>query len=87
MKRPLLTGRPLRWQEGDPIELWVNKVFSSSTQLPYEYLRLPVCKPTGEKVIRENIGEVLRGDRIIRSSTVVRLFATPHCAQDDAHAE
>lgn len=56
-------------------------MFSSSTQLPFEYLSLPVCKPTGEKVIRENIGEVLRGDRIIRSSVSMRMLENVPCAR------
>lgn len=45
----------------------MNKLTSTKTQLPYEYYSLPYCKP--EKVVSsaENLGEVLRGDRIENS--------------------
>lgn len=58
-------------QNGDPVDLWYNKVYSDKTQLPFEYFALPVC-PTGNAVIRENLGEVLRGDRFVKSSYEVR---------------
>jgi transmembrane 9 superfamily protein 2/4 len=45
----------------------VNKLTSIKTQLPYEYYSLNHCKP--EKIVNnaENLGEVLRGDRIENS--------------------
>jgi hypothetical protein len=51
----------------DVIFLKVNKLSSIKTQLPYEYYSLPYCRP--EKIIQsaENLGEVLRGDRIENS--------------------
>lgn len=54
--------------QGQPISaLKVNKLSSSKTQLPYEYYSLPYCTP--DKIISsaENLGEVLRGDRIVNS--------------------
>jgi len=49
------------------IFLKVNKLSSVKTQLPYEYYSLPYCRP--EKIVpfAENLGEVLRGDRIENS--------------------
>ena len=45
----------------------VNKLTSIRTQLPYEYYSMPYCRP--EKILpsAENLGEVLRGDRIENS--------------------
>lgn len=45
----------------------------SVKNLPYEYYALPYCKP--EKVVSsaENLGEVLRGDRILNSLYTVRV--------------
>lgn len=45
----------------------VNKLSSTKTQLPYDYYFLKYCKP--QKIINsaENLGEVLRGDRIENS--------------------
>jgi len=45
----------------------VNKLTSTVTQLPYEYYSLPYCKPDKVKHAAENLGEVLRGDRIENS--------------------
>lgn len=56
----------------------VNKIFSDSTQLQYAYYDLPfVCPPTGEshggspfgsgQSVSLNLGEILRGDRIMTS--------------------
>ena len=45
----------------------VNKLTSIKTQLPYEYYSIPYCKPEVVKSSAENLGEVLRGDRIENS--------------------
>ena len=52
--------------QGDPITLKVNKLMSVKN-LPYQYYSLPYCRP--DKIISsaENLGEVLRGDRIENS--------------------
>ncbi len=53
----------------------VNKLTSIKTQLPYEYYSLNYCKP--EKILNnaENLGEVLRGDRIENSPYEVRTIS------------
>ena len=66
--------RPVFSVQGQEIpSLKMNKLSSSKTQLPYEYYSLPYCRP--DKVISsaENLGEVLRGDRIVNSRYKVRL--------------
>lgn len=45
----------------------VNKLTSTKTQLPYSYYSLPYCKPEQIVDSAENLGEVLRGDRIENS--------------------
>ncbi|KAF3652067.1 Transmembrane 9 superfamily member 9 [Capsicum annuum] len=52
---------------GDPLIVKVNKLTSTKTQLPYSYYTLPYCTP--DKIVdsAENLGEVLRGDRIENS--------------------
>lgn len=59
--------------QGDLLKVKVNKLTSVKTQLPYSYYSLPYCKP--EKIVdsAENLGEVLRGDRIENSPYVVSL--------------
>ena len=60
------------------IPLFVNKVYSDKTQLQYAYSELPfVCPPSGRRHgagglisgsnVALNLGEVLRGDRIVVS--------------------
>ena len=49
----------------------VNKLTSIKTQLPYTYYSLPFCKPDTIIDSAENLGEVLRGDRIENSPYVV----------------
>lgn len=66
------------------IFLKVNKLSSIKNQLPYEYYSLPYCRP--EKIVQsaENLGEVLRGDRIENSLYQVRntsQLSRPKCAQ------
>eukprot|EP00736_Rhodelphis_marinus_P012645 Rmarinus@m.676 len=55
------------WIEGEDIPVKVNKLTSTSTQLPIEYYRLPFCRPDKIEERAENLGEVLRGDRIENS--------------------
>lgn len=53
----------------------VNKLTSIKTQLPYTYYSLPYCKPKEIVDSAENLGEVLRGDRIENSPYVVRYIS------------
>lgn len=52
----------------------VNKLSSIKTQLPYDYYSLDYCTPPEIVNSAENLGEVLRGDRIENSPYVVRNF-------------
>ena len=65
------------YRDGDTIPLLVNKVYSDHSELQYAFTELPfVCPPTGRiraghltsgTSITLNLGEVLRGDRIVVS--------------------
>ncbi|KAF2140061.1 uncharacterized protein K452DRAFT_300010 [Aplosporella prunicola CBS 121167] len=63
------------YSDGESIPLFVNKVYSDNTQLQFAYSELPfVCPPTGRRpaghnsaTLSLNLGEVLRGDRIMLS--------------------
>ena len=63
---------PQDYSTGEVLQMKVNKLSSVKTQLPYEYYTLPYCKP--DKVVHsvENLGEVIRGDRIENSVYLVR---------------
>ncbi|KAG7037654.1 Transmembrane 9 superfamily member 8, partial [Cucurbita argyrosperma subsp. argyrosperma] len=62
---------PEDFEKGDELKVKVNKLTSTKTQLPYSYYSLPFSRP--EKILdsAENLGEVLRGDRIENSPYVV----------------
>lgn len=65
------------YRDGEAIPLYWNKLFSDQTELQYAYSELPfICPPTGRKRLKGltsgtsltlNLGEVLRGDRIMVS--------------------
>ncbi|XP_002989231.2 transmembrane 9 superfamily member 7 [Selaginella moellendorffii] len=58
---------PQDFAQGAELQVKVNKLTSIKTLLPYEYYSLGYCRP--EKILNsaENLGEVLRGDRIENS--------------------
>lgn len=57
------------------IDLKVNKMTSPRTQLPYAYYSLPFCKPQRIEDVRENLGEMLAGDKLENSQYIVRRHA------------
>ncbi|KAL0463829.1 UNVERIFIED_CONTAM: Transmembrane 9 superfamily member 7 [Sesamum latifolium] len=58
---------PRDFIRGDELQVKVNKLSSTKTQLPYDFYYLKYCKPEKIKNVAENLGEVLRGDRIENS--------------------
>lgn len=47
--------------------MFVTKLTSTKTQIPYDYYSLPYCKPSKPGLQAENLGEVLSGERIENS--------------------
>jgi transmembrane 9 superfamily protein 2/4 len=79
-----------RYNDDEPIPLLVNKIFSDHTQLQYAYFDLPfVCPPSGKahggspfgsgQSISLNLGEVLRGDRIMTSDFELTMGKDVEC--------
>ncbi|WZN62081.1 endomembrane protein [Chloropicon roscoffensis] len=70
---------PQDYERDDLVNIKVNKLSSVKTQLPYEYYHLPFCKP--DKIVNsaENLGEVLRGDRIENSMYQIEMRMDEHC--------
>ncbi|KAM2020999.1 hypothetical protein ACFX16_043071 [Malus domestica] len=65
--------------QGDRLKVKVNALTSTKTQLPYSYYSLPYCQP--ERIVDsiENLGEVLRGDRIESSPYVFSMRESQMC--------
>ncbi|RZC92978.1 hypothetical protein C5167_021513 [Papaver somniferum] len=53
--------------QGDGLQVKVNKLSSTKTQLPCDYYFLKYCNPSKSMNSAEHLGEVLRGDRIENS--------------------
>mmetsp|Transcript_2627 Transcript_2627/g.8786 ORF Transcript_2627/g.8786 Transcript_2627/m.8786 type:complete len:631 (+) Transcript_2627:50-1942(+) len=70
---------PREYAAGEKVELKVNKLTSTKTQLPYEYYALPFCRPAEVVVVAENLGEVLRGDRIMNSNYELKMGVEESC--------
>ncbi|CDY23803.1 BnaA01g21540D [Brassica napus] len=64
---------------GDPLYVKVNKLSSTKTQLPYDYYYLNYCKPPKIVNNAENLGEVLRGDRIENSVYTFQMLEDQPC--------
>jgi transmembrane 9 superfamily member 2/4 len=59
------------WLQNDLLAVKVNQLSSIKTQLPYSHYSLPFCRPDTIVNSAENLGQVLRGDRIENSPYVV----------------
>ncbi|KAH6790920.1 Endomembrane protein 70 protein family [Perilla frutescens var. frutescens] len=70
---------PEDFEKGDLLSVKVNKLTSIKTQLPYSYYSIPYCRPHNIIDSRENLGEVLRGDRIENSPYVFKMREPQLC--------
>lgn len=72
---------PTEYARGDRLELRAVKMTSVRTQLPYEYYTLPFCKPDSNDVHYKslNLGEVLRGDRIVNTPYMLHVMDNVPC--------
>ncbi|XP_006639690.1 transmembrane 9 superfamily member 4 [Lepisosteus oculatus] len=70
---------PINFHQNDVVEIKAVKLTSSHTQLPYEYYSLPFCRPDKVVYKAENLGEVLRGDRIVNTPFEVRMTSEKKC--------
>ncbi|CAI8043356.1 Transmembrane 9 superfamily member 4 [Geodia barretti] len=72
---------PTEYEEGDKLEIKAVKMTSIKTQLPYEYYSLPFCKPKDGDVHYKtlNLGEVLRGDRIVNTPYQLSVLKDQYC--------
>lgn len=70
---------PQDYARDDTVNLKVNKLSSTKTQLPYDYYSLPYCRPDPIVKSAENLGEVLRGDRIENSLYHIEIRLDEQC--------
>ncbi|CAM4775184.1 unnamed protein product [Rotaria magnacalcarata] len=72
---------PLDFKKGENVEVKAVKMTSTKTQLPYDYYDVAMhCKPAnGTKYKSENLGEILRGDRIVNTKFKVEMATNVGC--------
>ncbi|XP_074580505.1 transmembrane 9 superfamily member 7-like [Curcuma longa] len=70
---------PRDFRKGEDLLVKVNKLSSTKTQLPYDYYFLDYCKPSNIMNSAENLGEVLRGDRIENSVYTFKMRVDEGC--------
>ena len=70
---------PQEYATGAKVDMKMNKLTSTKTQLPYEYYRMPYCQPPSIENVAINLGEVLRGDRIVNSLYELRMGVDETC--------
>ncbi|GJQ70634.1 hypothetical protein Trydic_g23024 [Trypoxylus dichotomus] len=73
---------PVEFRKSQQIDVKAVKMTSVHTQLPYEYYSLPFCLPKNGSFHykSENLGEVLRGDRIVNTPYEVKMAEDIKCS-------
>jgi len=70
---------PQEFQKGEGIEIKAVKMTSALTQVPYDYYALAFCEPEKKEYVPENLGEVLRGDRIVNTPYKINMTLEKGC--------
>lgn len=72
---------PVEFDLKQTIEVKAVKMTSTKTQIPYEYYSLQFCLPKNGTIVykTENLGEVLRGDRIVNTPYEVSMGQNVNC--------
>ncbi|RCV22133.1 hypothetical protein SETIT_4G196200v2 [Setaria italica] len=70
---------PADFRKNDLLAVKVSQLSSIKTQVPYSYYSLPFCRPDTIVSSAENLGEVLRGDRIENSPYVFEMMEPKLC--------
>lgn len=72
---------PKEFLLNDIIDVRAIKITSIKTVIPYEYYSLPFCKPVGKLHYEsENLGEIMRGDRIVNTPYEIHMKQEKTCS-------
>lgn len=71
--------QPRNYEKGELLPVFVNKIWSPKTQLPYSYYSLPFCRPDTIMTQKGNIGQILVGDSIQNSDYELFFDKEEHC--------
>jgi transmembrane 9 superfamily protein 2/4 len=71
---------PNEYEKGQKVEIFVKNLFSSGTQLPFEYYHLNFCKPRGYiQGHAEDIGKILSGNSLEVSPYQIQVDQPSDC--------
>lgn len=70
---------PAEFKGGENVPVAVNKLSSVRTQLPFDYYRFNFCTPNEVENKRENLGEVLAGEKIESSPYQFSMGKDEYC--------
>eukprot|EP00039_Didymoeca_costata_P028094 m.19987 g.19987 ORF g.19987 m.19987 type:complete len:635 (+) comp6724_c0_seq1:278-2182(+) len=70
---------PKEYMNGEAVDVKAVKMSSTTQFLPFEYYSLPFCRPKNLRYRGENIGEILRGDRITNTPYILRMNENVTC--------
>jgi transmembrane 9 superfamily member 2/4 len=72
--------QPHAFLEHEEVPLKVNALTSTHTQIPRDYYRLKFCQPKeGPKMMSENLGEFLSGNKIQNSPYHLKMLEAVYC--------
>jgi len=71
--------RPHQFKSEDKVELKVNALTSTHTQIPKGYYTLPFCEPSKIKMASENLGEFITGNKIQNSPYEIHMERDVWC--------
>ncbi|RNF18962.1 endosomal integral membrane protein [Trypanosoma conorhini] len=76
---------PVTYQSGTEIPITVNSLTSSRGLLPYNFYSVKTCQPDarrmGDERVRENLGEIILGNRILPSMYSVKVGENVTCRE------
>ena len=75
-----LSGLSNSYSAGDKLTLYVSKLTSVHTQMPYDYYSLPFCPPTKKQMEKENLGQLVSGERMENTVYQLNMKEAAMCA-------
>jgi transmembrane 9 superfamily protein 2/4 len=70
---------PRSYQPGESVDLKVNRLTSTKTQLAFDYYDLPFFRPEVIINAAENLGEILTGNKIENTAYELKLYQEESC--------
>ncbi|EKX42627.1 hypothetical protein GUITHDRAFT_164061, partial [Guillardia theta CCMP2712] len=70
---------PRTFKDGEQVNIKVQTLFSSESQLQFDYYQLPFCKPKKIVDLPENLGEAVAGEKAHNSMFKAKMKVNEYC--------